>query len=211
MTKITLTPLPKEVAETEKKEKITVSEIEKLTVAELLLEQAEKDQCKLFGIVDSARNEEVFRFLITGNVPYKSLFEGTMDVQSFGVSGFLVECKKESQLFQWMTTEAWGDSCCIFFTSKADFDKLFGHFQQFNRVYLEDEKVVLFRYYDPRVLRVILPTYKQHELKFFFGEVKSFIAESEDPKIVNAYKKEMVNEKLSLKVSMHKISNETWL
>lgn len=157
---------------------------------DFLLETAEKEGCSLFGIIDSARNEDVFRYLITGNVLYKSLFEGTMDVQSYGVSGFLVECKKESPLFQWMLKEAWGDSACIFFISKASFDELFSHFQKFNRVYLEDDRVVLFRYYDPRVLRIYLPTCYRAELELFFGEVVSFFAEGEESSQVILFRRE---------------------
>lgn len=159
------------------------------SVHDFLLEKTREDNCNLFAIIDSARNEDVFRYLVTGNVQYKSLFEGTMDVQSYGVSGFLVECKQGSPLFDWMTREAWGDSCCIFFTSEASFDELFSHFQKFNRVYLEDDQVVLFRYYDPRVLRVYLPTCNRAEVELFFGEVISFYAELEDKQHMNSFRK----------------------
>ncbi len=204
MAKITLTPLKEEKPVADGKEKIIVSENSDTTVAEFLLKQAESDDSKLYAIVDSARNEEVFRYLILGNVKYKSLFEGTMDVQSFVVSGFLVECKKESLLFQWLTTEAWGDSSCIFFTSKSSFEELFSHFQQFNRVKLEDDKVVLFRYYDPRVFRTLLPDYNEIELDTFFGNVQSFFVESEDPGVINVYKKGGENGKTVLKISKYK-------
>lgn len=177
---ITLTPISKDDNEP--------SQVVR-SAGEYLLQQAEAQGCQLFGIVDSARNEEVFRYLVTGDVQYKSLFEGTMDVQSYGVSGFLVECKKESALYQWMVGEAWGDSCSIFFTSKASFDELFKHFQQFNRVYLEDDEVVLFRYYDPRVLRVYLPTCNPDEVEVFFGEVESFFTEGEEASEIWEFRK----------------------
>lgn len=189
MAKITLTPLPKENESPVKTGETPISGIGKITPAEFLLEKAESSDCKLYGIVDSARNDEVFRYLIIGNVKYKSLFEGTMDVQSFGVSGFLVECEKESPLFQWMTTEGWGNSSCVFFTSKLSFEELFSHFQQFNRVYLEEDKVVLFRYYDPRVLRTYLPSCNREEVEAFFGGVEHFYLESEDPETLNVIRK----------------------
>lgn|GEM_PF-829554 len=225
MAKITLTPLNEEDPVPDGKEKIIISEIKDTTtsdgtdktvldskdtiVSEFLLKQAESEDLKLYGIVDSARNEEVFRYLILGNVKYKSLFEGTMDIQSFVVSGFLVECKKESLLFQWLTTEAWGDSSCIFFTSKSSFEDLFHHFQQFNRVRLEDDKVVLFRYYDPRVLRQLLPEYNPIELDTFFGDVQSFFAESEDPEVVNVYQKGNEEGKTVLMVLRYSIKRST--
>lgn len=197
MAKITLTPLTKNTPEANPKtgkirlmesSEIKVDESQQVSVEEFLLKRAEKEDCKLYGIVDSARNDDVFRYLVTGDVRYKSLFEDTMDVQSYGVSGFLVECKKESALFKWMITEAWGDNCCIFFTSKASFDELFTHFQKFNRVYIEGDDVVLFRYYDPRVLRTYLPTCNRDEIETFFGDVGSFFAESNDPEVINIFK-----------------------
>ncbi len=217
MAKITLKPLPKETSEKKssvgeirklKTSKIEVDESQEITVAEFLLEKAEKEDCNLYGIVDSAKNEEVFRYLITGDIKYKSLFEDTMDVQSYGVSGFLVECKKESPLFKWMTTEAWGDSCSIFFTSEESFDELFSHFQKFNRVFLEDDDVVLFRYYDPRVLRTYLPTCTRDEIDTFFGEVVIFFAESDDPQIMHVFKKGIETGSEILIVSGHKINIE---
>ena len=198
MGKIILTPLPKEpVSRPPISGRLRITDPsgievrggDEMTVSEFLLQNAEKNKCFLYGIVDSARNDEVFRFLITGDAQYRSLFEGTMDVQSYGVSGFLVECKSESPLFQWMTSEAWGDHCCIYFISEASFDELFEHFQQFNRVYLEDDEVVLFRYYDPRVLRKYLPTCDDEEIDIFFGEVKIYFAESKDPGIMHIYTK----------------------
>lgn len=215
MGKIILTPIPKQIPEKKSDTGIIrlvrVSKIEEeesppVSVSEFLLAQAEKEECNLYGIIDSARDEDVFRHLITGYVQYRSLFQGTMDEQSYGVSGFLVDCKKESLLFQWMTKDSWGNSCCIFFTSKSSFDELFSHFQKFNRVYLEDDEVVLFRYYDPRVLRVYLPTCNRNEIEIFFGDVISFFAENNNGNEINVYNKNgMGTGPDILLISKHKI------
>ena len=214
MGKITLTPLPKEKSPIIKLnkggsikilQKIETIEESQISVSDLLWETAEKENCNLFGIIDSAKNDEAFRFMIEGGVSYKSLFDGTMDVQSYGVSGFLVECRNDSPLFQWMTGKAWGDNCCIFFTSKASFDELFIHFQKFNRVYLEGDDVVLFRYYDPRVFRNYLPTCNGKEIDLFFGEIKSFFAERKNPGSINIFGKKDEIGGSSLSVSSRKI------
>jgi hypothetical protein len=39
---------------------------------------------------------------------------------------------------------------------------------------------MIFRYYDPRVLRVYLPTCWPAELETFFGPVSAYLAEGED-------------------------------
>lgn len=159
------------------------------TVDDFLWVQAEKKACNLYAIVDSARNDEVFRYFITDNITYRSLFDGKMDIKYYGVSGFLVECKKDSKLFNWLTAEAWGTSCSIFFISKLSFDEVLKHFQKFIRVYLEGDEIVYFRYYDPRVLRIYLPTCNSKEIKTFFGDVESFFVENENPEVVTEFQK----------------------
>ena len=46
---------------------------------------------------------------------------------------------------------------------------------------LPDQRTVLFRYYDPRVLRSFLPACNAAELHQFFGPVQSFIVEEATP------------------------------
>jgi len=159
------------------------------TVADFLWDQAEKKMCNLYAIVDSARNDEIFKYFLTDTISYRSLFQGKMDVKFFGVSGFLVECRKDSIIFNWLTTKAWGDSCSVFFISKSHFEEVFRHLQKFNRVYLEDDDVVYFRFYDPRVLRLYLPSCNNKEIRTFFGEIESFFMESENPEILTEFQR----------------------
>ena len=48
-------------------------------------------------------------------------------------------------------------------------------------VRLPDGRVVNFRFYDPRVFRVYLPTCNEAEAEFVFGPFESFFLEDEDP------------------------------
>ena len=48
-------------------------------------------------------------------------------------------------------------------------------------VLTEDGKTLYFRFYDPRVLRMFLPTCAPEQLAEFFGPVESFYVEDEDP------------------------------
>jgi hypothetical protein len=43
----------------------------------------------------------------------------------------------------------------------------------------EDGTRLIFRYYDPRVLRVYLPTCRPAELETFFGPIDAFLTEGE--------------------------------
>jgi hypothetical protein len=59
------------------------------------------------------------------------------------------------------------------------------HFRSLVNVYDEKGNPMMFRFYDPRVLRRFLPTCKPAELKVFFGDVESFFAESDDNKLLS--------------------------
>lgn len=42
----------------------------------------------------------------------------------------------------------------------------------------------MFRYYDPRVLRVYLPTCRPDELRTVFGPIRSYLVEGEDGSLI---------------------------
>ena len=54
------------------------------------------------------------------------------------------------------------------------------HFRKFLLVTTEPDKEFFFRFYDPRVLRIFLPTCDVKQLREFFGPVEKFICEDED-------------------------------
>jgi len=61
------------------------------------------------------------------------------------------------------------------------------HLRTFLRVRAPDGRVLYFRYYDPRVLRVYLPTCNATELKQVFGPIRRFDMESPDGRAVLSF------------------------
>ncbi len=151
-------------------------------LTELLLRFAERDGGELFAIVDAARTDEVLAKLAKAEVQYESLFRGREEEPLFDVSPFLVVCKAETEVFKWLTSEGWGQSLGVFFISSDSFNNLFTHFQKFLMVKEEGGDELYFRFYDPRVLQVYLPTCTPQEIGLFFGNVRRFVMESGDGK-----------------------------
>ncbi|MCG7851384.1 MAG: DUF4123 domain-containing protein, partial [Methanosarcinaceae archaeon] len=58
------------------------------------------------------------------------------------------------------------------------------HFRRFLMVKDPEGKQIYFRYYDPRVLNVFLPTCNSEELSVVFGPVSSYIMEDEDSSVL---------------------------
>jgi hypothetical protein len=94
-----------------------------------------------------------------------------------------VRIPEKSPLLQKLVQQAWAKSWGVFLTCDQPLKDLRTHFRKLLMVKLPDGKQVNFRYYDPRVLRLFLPTCTVDEIAQFFGPVKQFLLESEDPKL----------------------------
>ncbi|MCK4857938.1 MAG: DUF4123 domain-containing protein [candidate division Zixibacteria bacterium] len=154
------------------------SQPEGQSLAEQLLQLAEEDSGQLFALLDAARTDTVLEKLAHAEVEYRSLYLGQAEEQYSGVSPFLVECKEDAELFNWLTTDTWGGACGIFLIADDTFINLFTHFRKFLMVKTEAGEKFLFRFYDPRVLRVYLPTCTAQELDHFYGQATRFLVES---------------------------------
>ena len=90
---------------------------------------------------------------------------------------------QKSALLDTLVHQAWSKSWGVFLTSDKPLKDLRTHFRHFLTVKLPDGKQVYFRYYDPRVLRLFLPTCLPEETTQFFGPVKHFLMEAEAPNL----------------------------
>jgi hypothetical protein len=131
-----------------------------------------------FAILDAARNDKIYPKLLETNVPAVCLFRGDKARELAHVAPYLVQLDPE--FTRWLLETGWGKSWGIFVVSTDTLDQLKHHFRSILTVYDEDGNSLFFRYYDPRVLRVYLPTCNESELKIFFGEINRYVAEGED-------------------------------
>jgi hypothetical protein len=67
--------------------------------------------------------------------------------------------------------EGWGKSWGCLVSTALPIRELRGHLRRFLRVQTEEGKTLLFRFYDPRVLRAYLPTCTAEELETFMGPI----------------------------------------
>ena len=73
-----------------------------------------------------------------------------------------------------------GNASYIIFNVDAEFEIPYNHFRKFLIIETDDFTKLYFRFYDPRVLRIFLPTCSDNQLEEFFGPVDRFICEDED-------------------------------
>jgi hypothetical protein len=112
---------------------------------------------------------------------YCCLYRGELDPDIATVAPYLVRLESGDKFAELVLKEGWGEHWGIFMLSTATLRALRDHFREFHTVELPDQRTVLFRYYDPRVLRSFLPACNAAELGSFFGPVQSFVVEGEAP------------------------------
>lgn len=116
------------------------------------------------------------------------LFRGELDAGMAEAAPYLVKLEPDSEFAQWLVETGWGQHWGTFVTSRQGFIKLHHHLRALTLVYRRDGTPLYFRYYDPRVLRIFLPTCTPPQLRQMFGPVDAFLAESETGEAVSIYR-----------------------
>jgi hypothetical protein len=142
-----------------------------------------KDFQPLYALLDASREPSVLKVILESKEEYQSLYEGPQGAQLAHFAPYLVRVPQKSSLLDTLVQQAWSKSWGVFVTCDKPLKDLRAHFRHFLTVKLPDGKQVYFRYYDPRVLRLFLPTCLPEETTQFFGPVKHFLMEAEDPKL----------------------------
>lgn len=118
------------------------------------------------------------------NPEHICLYEGDSEKFLASVAPWMFGFEQGSDFATWMLRSARGNSWGIFLRSSAEPVRLYRHLRKFLIVQSEEGKEMYFRYYDPRVLRVFLPTCEAPQLKEFFGPIEAFMAENEQGLLV---------------------------
>jgi hypothetical protein len=141
-----------------------------------------------FAVLDGASVPTLLQSLAEHEPEYVCLYRGELAPDVAEVAPYLVQLEPETDFTRWVISEGWGKHWGIFGASTSDLRTLRHHFRTFLTVYDSDGRPMLFRYYDPRVLRTYLPTCNSGELTTVFGPVQRYLVESEDAKAVTSFR-----------------------
>lgn len=157
------------------------------TVQSLKMQIFSQPGTRVFTILDGASIPGLLQSLYSFDPEYICLYRGELAPDMAEVAPYLVMLDRDSPITDWLLSKGWGMHWGIFGVTQADLQSLRKHFRTFLMVYDESGTSLYFRYYDPRVLRVYLPTCNAGELKTVFGPVLSYLVEDEDPKTVRKF------------------------
>jgi hypothetical protein len=132
-------------------------------------------------IVDGARDRRIFGILLDSYLTYSCLYHGEIAPELEVAAPYLVQLEYDDKYAQQLIERAWGNSWGVFLKCGASVASLRRHLRKFLTVRGPKGEILLFRYYDPRVLRVYLPTCRSEELETVFGPIDRFWLEDESP------------------------------
>lgn len=137
---------------------------------------------RVYALLDGASVPKLLDRLYAAPRPqFECLFTGDLAPDMAEVAPYLVALERDSEFAQWVMGQGWGHHWGLYAVSQADLRKLWFHLRQLITVYSPEHRPMLFRYYDPRVLRVFLPTCSKEQVLEMYGPVDRFVTEADAP------------------------------
>lgn len=150
---------------------MTKEELEKILFGERIL---------VYVVLDGASVPDLPMRLYEMRPPNYCLFRGELAPDMAEVAPYVVQLVPGAPFTEWvLQNENFGKHWGVFAHSLHSIKEMRRHFRSLVTVYDETGKPMIFRFYDPRVLRKFLPTCSADELKTFFGTVQQMFAEDE--------------------------------
>lgn len=136
---------------------------------------------RLYAVLDAAREAAVLTAVHTLGLRARSLYEGEAEHVHGKAGPWLVDVGRGAELGA-LLEAGWGRAWGVLIGAEADFPAVRRALRGLLTVELEGEGQVLLRFYDPRVLRALLPTCDKGQLAYFFGDaVQAWMCEGADP------------------------------
>ena len=109
-----------------------------------------------------------------------SLFREKGEAFLKDVAPFLFKIDIPGGFWAWYGQTGWGNSHGVALSAEVSRENLYKHLRRLLTVRTGDKREFYFRFYDPRVLRIFLPTCDKDQILEFFGPVDYFLVEDED-------------------------------
>jgi hypothetical protein len=139
-------------------------------------------EANVYAVLDGASVADLLAKLYDLRPEFECLYRGELEPDMAEVAPYLVRLEAEAEFTSWVVEKGWGKHWGVFARSDADMRAVRRHLRTFLTVYDPDGKAMIFRYYDPRVMRLYLPTCNAQELQTVFGPVSCYLLEDEDPR-----------------------------
>ncbi|MGC9269883.1 DUF4123 domain-containing protein [Acidiphilium sp.] len=127
----------------------------------------------VFAVVDAARDSNISDYLAAFGTTEtcQCLWQGDIYLRASDAAPYLVRLDPDAALTRLLLTEGTGKGWMLPLRTDASFEALRAHCRRFPEARLPDGRIVLFRWYDSRVLNDLLPQLQIEERRAFFGPI----------------------------------------
>jgi len=138
----------------------------------------------VYIILDGARNRKIFPMLNDSGAHFWCLLNGKLSYELAQSAPYMLRLNKNADFTREIIQQAWGNSWGIFAITYKPITLFKVRYHCKNNLSVQDEQTgckLFFRFYDPRVMRVYLPTCNELDAEKIFGPVSEFMMEGKKP------------------------------
>jgi Domain of unknown function (DUF4123) len=135
----------------------------------------------VYAVLDGARDPRVRGFALDSGMPACCLYRGALPAELEDAAPWLLRLVPGHASTARFFARGWGDCWGVVLASAAPWRELRRHLRRFLVARTESGRKLLFRHYDPRVLRAYLPSCTREELCAFAGPIAAFATPARDP------------------------------
>ena len=143
---------------------------------------------KQYLILDGAILEHKLEQALSLHEQHRSLYRGQTVPEIEAVGPYLFPYPHTDAFNSWFIGNGLRNNWGILVNAAVSLDEIENHFRQFLMVKTEEGQELYFRFYDPRVLRIFLPTCDAAQLREMFGAVHSFVCHDADDSFLFQYR-----------------------
>jgi len=139
----------------------------------VLLNTLYRDGEAVFAVLDAIRDARIPAFLDASGEMYARVDDENP------ASPYLVLVPGRSRLLDVLVKDGWNHGWGFYFAASLEFENALWHWRTFVTLHNRNGQPVTFRFWDPRVLRAVVPAMTAGEASGFFGLISRFVVEGE--------------------------------
>lgn len=161
-------------------EVLTVNDVSSI-INSLWSPLADGSKPNIFMVLDCARDKRIEPLINNANIEQSCLYAGNLSYKLKRAAPHIVKLSENSNFTSEILTLGWGKSWGIFLLANQEtsMKTVRANCRRLAKVKSVDGKSLVFRYYDPRVTRLMLPVCNQHEVDCILGDSISLLIEQE--------------------------------
>lgn len=134
---------------------------------------------RAYAILDGARDPRIEKLIVTWGLEHTCLHGEEIAPELRSAGAFLARLRDDGEAGV-VLNAGWGNAWGVFVEAPAEvpFRQIERHFRRHLRILDDGGRMLLFRFYDPRVLQTFLPTCDEQQHAEFFGPAERMIVES---------------------------------